>query len=127
MLRMLSGANFSFSTQHLLDLNNSLSVHQLTAFTTLVSAQKAMFSKKPDYFAHKLTLNSGSSQNIVPKRQINNLQVKAELTVSRGGFFYRACTLWNMLPAEMKQMMTPLNFRNKVKNWVKKYISIIPP
>ena len=127
VLRMLTGANFDVSTQSLLNMNNSLSVQQLTAFTTLISAQKAIYHQKPEYFSRKLVLNSSSQENLVPHRWVNNLQVQADLTISRGGFFHRAAILWNLLPEGMKQRMEPDKFKKKAKDWVKRSILVKPP
>ena len=124
---MLTGANFDVSTQSLLNMNNSLSVQQLTAFTTLISAQKAIYHQKPEYFSRKLVLNSSSQENLVPHRWVNNLQVQADLTISRGGFFHRAAILWNLLPEGMKQRMEPDKFKKKAKDWVKRSILVKPP
>ena len=127
VLRMLSGANYDVSTVNLLRSTNALSVQQLTAFTTLISAQKALFYKKPVYFAKRLALNISSEENVVPHRGVNNIEVQAGLTVSRGGYFYRAGTLWNMLPEDMKIQMEPDVFKMKAKEWVKTMISAKPP
>ena len=119
VLRMLSGANYDVSTVNLLRSTNALSVQQLTAFTTLISAQKSLFYQKPVYFAKRLALNNISSQeNVVPHRGVNNIEVQAGLTVSRGGYFYRAGTLWNLLPDDMKIQMEPDVFKMKAKEWV---------
>ena len=112
---------------NLLRSTNALSVQQLTAFTTLISAQKALFYKKPVYFAKRLALNISSEENVVPHRGVNNIEVQAGLTVSRGGYFYRAGTLWNMLPEDMKIQMEPDVFKMKAKEWVKTMISAKPP
>ena len=124
---MIAGVYFDVSTENLLQMTNSLSVHQLTAFTTLISAQKSIFHQKPEYFANKFKLKSSSEENIIPQRQENSLTVRAGLTISRGGYFYRAATLWNLLPADMKLMMNPINFKKKAKEWVKRNIPIKPP
>ena len=124
VLRMIAGTGFDISTSDLLHGTNSLSVQQLTAFTTIISAQKAMYYQKPDYFARKL--NISSEETMLPQQQLNNMRVRADLTVTRGGFFYRAATLWNLLPANMKQMMEPVQFKKKLKAWVKRSIPIKP-
>ena len=121
---MIAGSGFDISTSNLLHETNSLSVQQLTAFTTIISAQKALYHQKPEYFARKL--NISSEENMVPQRQPNNIRVRADLTTSRGGFFYRAATLWNLLPANMKHMMEPVQFKKKLRVWVKRSIPIKP-
>ena len=123
---MLSGANYDVSTVNLLRSTNALSVQQLTAFTTLISAQKSLFYQKPVYFAKRLALNVSSEENVVPQRGVNNIEVKAGLTVSRGGYFYRAGTLWNLLPDDMKIQMEPDVFKMKAKELVKTVISAKP-
>ena len=54
------------------------------------------------------------------------MRVRADLTISRGGFFYRAATLWKLLPADMKNMMEPVQFKKKLRDWVKRNIPIKP-
>ena len=121
---MIAGSGFDISTSDLLRGTNSLSVQQLTAFTTVISAQKALYHQKPTYFARKL--NISSEETMLPQRQPNNMRVRADLTISRGGFFYRAATLWNLLPADMKNMMEPVQFKKKLRDWVKRNIPIKP-
>ena len=123
VLRMMTGLSPDTPTTRLLHDANSLSVHQLTAFTTLLSAQKAMFNDSPEYLARKLDI----TENNIPLRNTNILRVRAELTLTRGGFFYRAALLWNLLPDDLRSRLPPDLFKEKVKNWVKANILAKPP
>ena len=123
VLRMMTGLSPDTPTTRLLHDANSLSVHQLTAFTTLLSAQKAMFNDSPEYLARKLDI----TENNIPLRNTNILRVRAELTLTRGGFFYRAALLWNQLPDGLRSRLPPDLFKEKVKNWVKANILAKPP
>ena len=126
VLRMMTGLSPDTPTTRLLHEANSLSVHQLTAFTTLLSAQKAMFNKNPKYLARKLNIQENTENNI-PLRNTNILRVRAELTLTRGGFFYRAALLWNLLPDDLRSRLPPDLFKKKVKIWVKENIRVKPP
>ena len=123
VLRMISGSNYEVSTENLLLQTNSLSVHQLTAFTTLLSTQKSIYHQKPDYFAKRFKLNSSSEENVLPQ----TLRIRANLTITRGGYFYRAATLWNLLPIKMKTKIKPMMFKKHAKDWVKRNIRSKPP
>ena len=124
VLRMMTGLGPDTPTTTL--LHNALSVHQLTAFTTLLSAQKAIFNNKPDYFVRKLSLGENSETSI-SLRNTNILKIKGELTLTRGGYFYRAASLWNLLPDDLRSRIQPELFKRKAKKWVKDNILPKPP
>ena len=115
VLRLKTGLSKYSSTTNLLSASGDLSVQQLTAFHTLTLVQKVIHSGKPQYLATKLRLNNNHTrQEITIERNRN-----CNLTLSRGAFLYRATTLFNMLPLELRMKMEPDLFKPKVKSWVK--------
>ena len=100
-MRLLLGARKDEPTVKLLNETKSLSVHQLTAFSTLVSIQKVFHKQRPEYFFKKLEA-ARNNNGVQSTRQSDSLRLEGNLTLTRGGYLYRACTLWNNLPAEFK-------------------------
>ena len=92
-------------------ISGDLSVQQLTAFSTLTSLKKVLHKQKPKYLVDKLKINTNTT------RQENKITMEASLTVTRGAFFYRAASLYNSLPIEMRNL-DPISFKPKVKSWV---------
>ena len=114
-------------TVTLLNQTNTLSVHQLTAFMTLISIQKVLFYKRPTYFFKKLVGSSSDNGDRIRTRQCLDLKVpKADLTQTRGGYSYRSAMLWNKLPVTLKKEMNPEKFRELAKDWVRSNINWKP-
>jgi hypothetical protein len=114
------------STDVLCKTSGDLSLQQLTAFSSLLSAQKSIFYQKPDYLANRLELRTEYQSQIFPRRQNNMARIHSNLTLARGGFFYRSAALFNKLPDELRSPMEPDKFRTKVKQWVKDNIPVKP-
>ena len=111
VLRMKTGLPRNTPTETLLKISGELSVQQLTAFSTLTSLKKVLHKQKPKYLVDKLRLNTNTT------RQENNIRMEANLTVTRGAYFYRAASLYTSLPIEMRNL-DPLSFKPKVKSWI---------
>ena len=125
ILRLKTGHPIDSPTSTLLQAANDLSVQQLTAYTSLLTAQKSIFHQEPVYLAQHLQLRSNSSQG-QSSRQHNTISVKSNLSTSRGGFFYRAAALYNSMPDNLRCPMDPVVFKKKVKPWVKMNVPIKP-
>ena len=93
VVRMIAGANHDISTESVLSSTNSFSVHQLTACITILSVKKCIYHQKPEYFADKFKLRSSSEDNMLLQRQVKCLSVKADLTITRGGYCYRSSSI----------------------------------
>ena len=120
VLRMKTGLPPRTSTEHLVDMSGDLSVHQLTAFFTLSTCQKIIHTGKPETLASKLR------HGTVVTRHGDNIRMEANLTLSRGAFFYRAGLLFNKLPEELRADMEPSAFKPKVKQWIKMNVLVKP-
>ena len=81
-----------------------------------------MQTKKPAYIYNKLKPNKQSRT----LRHETNLIAKAALTITRGGFIYRASKLYNMIPTHIKQLEKYATFKAKIKTWIKQNVKIIP-
>ena len=123
ILRLKTNLPKETPTETLIKVSGDLSVQQLTAYTSLLTAQKSIFHQEPAYLAKTLNLRSNQDQ---PHRKQNVMSVKSNLTVSRGGFFYRTAALYNNLPDDLRSPMDPKAFKPKLRNWVKKNIAIKP-
>ena len=124
-MRLKTSLPFHTSTELLCSTSGDLSVQQLTAFSTLVSAQKSMHFQKPEYLAKRFE-NRTQAQTLPETRQPNTLRIDSKLTLTRGGYFYRCAKLYNMLPDHLRSPQEPQTFRTKVKEWIKENIPVKP-
>ena len=75
VLRMKTGLPFNTPTVQLTEAAGQMSVHQLTAYTTLLTVHKTLVRGQPHYFREKLTPRyQGCTENlrmetVVPRRQ----------------------------------------------------------
>ena len=125
ILRLKTGLPHDSPTSTLLQATNDLSVQQLTAYTSLLTAQKSIFHQEPVYLAEHLQLRSDTSQDQSSRKQ-NTILVRSKLSTTRGGFFYRTAALYNSLPDNLRCPMEPEKFKKMVKPWVKKNVTIKP-
>ena len=102
VMRLKSHLPFRTSTNSLIEATGDLSVQQLTAYSTLVTAQKAIAAKQPQYLDQKLKLRTNQENQAFPNRQENLLKIQSKLSISRGGFFCRSFALFNQLPLELR-------------------------
>ena len=79
-------------------------------------------SGKPEYITKKLTMNT----NAASTRQENMIKLNSNLTITRGAYLYRASSIYNNLPPEMRVKMNPKLFKSRAKNWVKQNIPTKP-
>ena len=113
-------------TENLIKATGDLSVQQLTAYSTLVTVQKAIATQQPQYLAQKLKLRTSQENQAFPNRQENMLRIQSNLSISRGGFFCRGSALFNQLPYELRSPMDPIVFKPKCKRWVQQNIAPKP-
>ena len=124
-LRLRLKARKDESTVSLLARTKSLSVHQLTAFSTIMTVYKTLQYQTPEYFYDKLKRQNVEGGRVT--RHSDNLKVEAKLTLTRGGYLYRAAALWNKVPANLKQEAKTLSFKKQLKEWVISNIKWKPP
>ena len=127
VLRLKSQLALGTPTETLLQVTGDLSVQQLTAFSTLTMAQRAISEQRPTYLANKLCLRSSNNYPALSaRRKENTLSIQSHLSISRGGFFCRASALYNQLPPDLRAPMKPIIFKKRVKKWVKENIAARP-
>ena len=108
-------------TNDILDGTGDLSVHQLGAHHTIVTAHRIIRTGQPKYLADKLVLRTPGP------RHSNTITVNSELTLSRAGFLYRAAKLWNLLPSSLREEQKPEAFKFNVKKWIRENVPRKPP
>ena len=114
--RLKTGYKYDVPTAKLLHDSQDLSVHQLTAYHTLLMAHKIIVTQKPQYLSEKLKLKATNYK----------IEANRKLIISRSGFIYRSSRLFNMLPLYLR-METRINiFKTKVKKWVQNHIELKP-
>ena len=124
VLRLVSGLPLRTPTATLLEVTGDLSVQQLTAFMTLVTAKKAMNFCQPGYLARKLIVEHSS---VKPKtRQYDMLSIQSHLSIGRSGFFCQSSALLNQLPRDIRNCRDIKLFKQDVKKWISQNIQVRP-
>jgi hypothetical protein len=114
-------------TDKLLSETNDLSVNQLSAFHTMMTAFKAIRSSKPRYLSEKLKLRTPEPHQAFPHRQLNTIQFNCSLTISRSGFMYRAAKVWNKLSTSLRSETSIPRFKTGLKKWILTHVPRKPP
>ena len=135
MLSLHPGFTSMFSLIHFLtDLLNWTSFLLVlrekpsSAYTTLLTVHKTLVRGQPHYFREKLTPRyQGCTEDlrmeiVVPRRQENTLNASTNLTISRGGFFFRGAILFNNLPHSLRTSKNEDQFNRSVRKWIKENI-----
>ena len=118
ILRLKTGLPYDTSTKDLIEASGDLSIQQLTAYTSLVLAQKTIHNQEPAYLAAKLQRN--------PRHPERVMLPNYKLSVSREGFVYRSSALINSLPVDLQVDMPPNKFKQLVKIWVSENVPVKP-
>ena len=115
------------SCVELIKESGDMSIHQQTAYFTLLQVHKTTRTTEPKYFNSKLQLKKPDNQNIFPRRQLDTITVNHKLTLGRSGFFCRGARLWNELPLSLRSCGETKLFKRGVKSWIRDNISVKPP
>ena len=129
-LRLRTGLGRDTPTADLVKAAGDLSVHQWTAFMTIMTVFRVLKSGKPKYLADKMQLRRPGGDNVarVPLRHQHTITIeRRDIAVARGGFVYRGAALFNSLPLELRQETSQLTFKRRVKKWVSESILVKPP
>ena len=124
--RMKTGLGYDKSTKELLAASRDMSIHQLTAYHTLVMVKKIKTNRKPEYLDRRLPFITFEEDAVRPRRQQNKIYVQQTLNISRAGFIYRGSLLWNQLPDQLRCASNLGTFKTKVRIWVEQNVAIKP-
>ena len=120
VMRLLSKLDRSTPTENLLLATDSLSIQQLIAMRTLMMVKKITMCRQPDYLARRLTFAEDiAGRRVLGRSQHTLTPVDRKLSVSRGGFLYRGCKLFNSLPIGLRNQQKIGIFKPGVRSWVK--------
>ena len=124
VLRLKTGLPPRRPTKDLLKTTGDLSVQQMTAFSTLMTAKKALINPQPNYLSRKLQATKPSARP--QTRQQNKLWIQSHLSIARSGFFCQSSALFNLLPHDLRVCEDICVFKRQLKNWVKLNVPIRP-
>ena len=128
--RMITGIHeINTTTDVLLGATDCLSVQQLGAFHSVLTAFKAIHSGKPEYLARNLSLRRQEDGRAFPHRQTDTIHMvaNASLTISRSGFFYRTSKIWNLLPGHLRSERGIGRFKTGLRKWILENVPRKPP
>ena len=124
--RMKTGMGYEKSTKELLAASREMSIHQLTAYHTLVMVKKIKSNRKPEYLDRRLPFITFEEDVVGPRRQQNKIFVRQSLNISRAGFIYRGSLLWNQLSDQLRCTSNLGIFKTQVRVWVEQNVAIKP-
>ena len=123
-MRLVTGQPKGTSTVNLLKLTNTLAIHQLVAFQTLVMVNKVVTNSKPAYLARKLYIRNG--EGIQERSRSSIAHPNRTLSITRGGFMFRGIQLFNSLPIALRLQRDSNKFKTAVRTWVENNIPAKP-
>ena len=124
VLRMLTRSDRLVSTDQLMTMSNSLSVHQLGAYHIALQVFKTYRTGKPVYHYNKLF---GQQQHQSARSAANmECRVNYRLSTSRGSFFFQAARLWTALPTGLKISTSVSQFKTGCRKWIRSQIGTRP-
>ena len=129
VLRLQTGLGWYTSTEQLVTRGNTLSVHQLVGYHTVLQAHKCRTTGEPSFMFKKLFPNTNQLEgNLGPLRSLTNenIIINFNLSLARGSFFYRASKLYNAIPPDIKSCPTVPTFKKHLRKWVHENISFVP-
>ena len=131
VLRLQTGLEWYSSTEQLVTRANTLSVHQLVVYHTVLQTHKCRTSGEPSFMFRRLFPNSNEqleAGHLGPLRsQTNeNISINFNLSLSRGSFFFRAARLYNAIPPDIKRCPTVQSFKKHLRKWVRHNIAFVP-
>ena len=124
--RLKTGLAYHVPTENLLKASKDLSIHQLTAYHTLVTVHKVKVNGKPEYINSRMKFNTVEKNSVTPRRQVNKIHVRQKNTLSRAGFIYRGSLLWNQLPEGLRIQSNTAKFKKEAKKWVEVNVRVKP-
>ena len=125
-LRLLTNLPSHTATETLVKESKELSIHQLTAYHSLIMTHKVITNQKPEYLANKLVLKKPVEGRVFPHRQAYTFNMTGGLSTTRAGFFYRSARAYNSMPIHIRSCTSTPKFKKLAKNWVQENIMIKP-
>ena len=113
-------------TKQLLESTGELSVHQLGAYHSALTAHRVILSGKPPYLSSRLQHYNGEDVGSRTLRNLNTLNAQYNLSLGRSGFIYRVSKLWNLLPECLRKEQSTMVFKQELKSWIRKNIAVKP-
>ena len=122
VLRSLTTLGDETPVWQLLHTSGFLSFHQMCAFSTICTTQKILLSKEPKYL---YDIISGAAQDHGrPRRYGPYSSLPYKLSLSRDSFLYQAIRLQSKIPESLAALEDILEFKKKIRIWVKNFIPI---
>ena len=94
-------------------------------YHTLVLVYGIELDKKPRYLSGKLNCDINRQTRFATSGGFRRVE-RSQSSLSQAAFQVRAAQLWNDLPTDIRSFSTVVSFKEKLKEWVKRNISINP-
>ena len=122
VLRSLTNLGDETPVWQLLHTSGFLSFHQMCAFSTICTTQKILLSKKPKYLYD--IISRAAQDHGRPLRYGPYSSLPYKLSLSRDSFLYQAIRLQSKIPESLAALENILEFKKKIRIWVKNFIPI---
>ena len=124
VLRSITGSDFETSVLELHEKSQQLSVQQRCAYFSIISIHKVLNREQPSY--HLSRFLSSQKEQYISTRSRETPRIDYKLSISRCSFFYRSSVLYSCLPTDLVKVETLEIFKRRLKEWVRRNISIAP-
>ena len=121
--RTVTKLNYNTRTEVLLNQLGWLSVRQLSVYHSILQIFKTKQEKKPAYFNAKFSRQFPRDTRLSTGNGIR-VDKKIRNQLSKQNFSYRAVDIWNKLPREMRLVRKLPKFKQKLKEWTKRNVSV---
>ena len=95
-----------------------LSVRQLATYHSLNLIYKTKRDTKPKYFFDKFTQDFAYQTRLAGGNSIRTNE-KVTKTLTQQNFTFKSIKVWNELPSDVRTEPSELQFKRKVKDWIK--------
>ena len=124
VLRCITGSELETSVVELHEKSQQLSVQQRCAYFSIISIRKVLQREQPSY--HLSRFLSTQREQHIGTRSRETPRIDFKLSISRCSFFYRSSVLFSCLPTDLLKVEKLENFKRRLKEWVRRNISIAP-
>ena len=104
---------------------NWLSVNQMIAYHSLVLLYKVQMNHEPKYLHGMFTTERRYNTRGEGVGKLDCVSVDPPtLRISCHSFRWRTVQSWNQLPASIRQIRSLLDFKRKLKTWIREHIEV---
>ena len=121
--RIVTRSGWRVSTEKLLHQCGWLSVRQLVHYHSLVLVFQIRHQEKPAYFRKHFSANFSYKTRLATTEGIRRIET-CKYNVTQSSFIQRSSAGWNQLPVLVRDSRTIIQFKNRLRNWIKSNVTV---